>query len=52
MFNPDNTSIIDRHATQPIIRLVYNLKGERWPQDAPSLPHGIVIYNNQKHVVK
>ena len=52
MFNHDNTSITDRNATQPNIRQIYNLKGERVPQGASSLPHGIVIYNNQKHVVK
>ena len=48
----DHTSIIDRNTVEPIIGQAYNLKGERVPQGAPSSPHGIIIYNKKKHVVK
>ena len=51
-FTHDHTSITDRNTVDPVIGQTYNLKGERLPQGAASLPRGIIIYNKKKHVVK
>ena len=49
---PYNTSITGIDTAEPISPQIYNLKGERLPRGASAQPHGIVIYNKQKHVVK
>ena len=51
-FKHDHTSITDRNTVEPAIGQTYNLKGERLPHGATSLPRGIIIYNKKKHVVK
>lgn len=51
-FNNDDISIINKNAVDPIVQQTYNLKGMRLPKETSSIPHGIIIHNKKKYVVK
>lgn len=48
----DNTLGISKNSVGIDIQHTYNLKGMRLSNEASSQRHGILIYNNKKHIVK